>query len=167
MPAAVARALLEEIQEHPRQAGANPARPPGIASARICTLTGFPATPACPAVREESFREGTQPRRACPVHGAGLGLGELALELFLEGGSGPRVLFPRDGAVFYRDRREAAQEIPAWIAARPGEVLEVRLNGVARSLRPPFRLELPVRPGAYLLEVTGEAGRDTVRYEVR
>ena len=172
MPAAVARWLLEELQERPgqpadRAGGTQPAPPPGLAAARICTLTGFLASPACPAAREELFRPNSLPKRACPVHGGGQGLEALALELFLEGGSGPRVLYPRDGAMFYRDWLESPQSIPAWIAARREETLEIRLNGQSHPLRHPFRLELPVRPGAYLLEVIGAAGRDAVRYEVR
>jgi hypothetical protein len=42
----------------------------------------------------------------------------------------------------------------------------VRLNGESHALEYPFRLDLPVRPGNYLLEVIGEAGRDAVRYRV-
>ncbi len=142
-------------------------RPPALEAARICALTGCLASPACPSVREELFRPGTLPRRSCPVHGAGQSLEELALELFLEGGKGPRVLYPRDGASFYHDGVEAAQDIPAWIAARRQETLEVRLNGESRALKYPFRLDLPVRPGNYLLEVIGAAGRDAVHYQVR
>jgi hypothetical protein len=101
------------------------------------------------------------------VHAGGQTLEELALELFLQGEPGPRVLFPRDGAVFFFDPTAAGQGIPAWIAARREEVLEVRLNGQAASLRYPFRLELPVRPGAYRLEVRGRDGQDSLRYQVR
>jgi penicillin-binding protein 1C len=170
VPAAVARALLEQLRERPGAASAraaDPAPPSGLEAAQICTLTGFLASPACPSGREELFRPGTLPRRSCPVHGAGQGLEDLALELFLEGGSGPRVLYPRDGATFYRDELGGPQGIPAWIAARREENLEVRLNGESRALTHPFRLELPVRPGSYLLEVRGQAGRDAVRYEIR
>jgi penicillin-binding protein 1C len=172
VPAAVARALLEELRERPGQeadgaGGTESAPPPGLEAARICTLTGYLASPACPSAREELFRQGTLPQRACPVHAAGQGLEELALELFLEGSAGPRVLYPRDGATFYRDWLEAPQDIPAWIAARRQESLEVRLNGESRALKYPFRLDLPVRPGNYLLEVIGQSGRDAVRYEVR
>jgi penicillin-binding protein 1C len=176
VPATVARALLEELQERPGQpvdrssasaSASAPLGPVGLAAAGICALTGFLASPACPAVREELFRQDTLPWRVCPVHGAGQGLEALALELFLEGGSGPRILYPRDGATFYRDGPEAAQGIPVWIAARREENLEVRLNGESRRLGHPFRLELPVRPGAWSLEVIGEAGRDAVRYQIR
>jgi penicillin-binding protein 1C len=172
VPAAVARALLGELQERPAQPAGSaratePAPPPGLESARICTLSGCLASPACPSTREEFFRQGSRPQRLCPVHAEGQGLEELALDLFLEGGSGPRILYPRDGATFYRDGLEAPQGISAWIAARRQETLEVRLNGESRSLRWPFRLDLPVRPGNYLLEVIGEHGRDTVRYQVR
>jgi membrane peptidoglycan carboxypeptidase len=182
VPAAVARALLERLQERSGQSpgaaggaqsdaaggpGAQPGLPPGLAPVRICTLTGFLASPACPAAREELFRQDTVPQRACPVHAGGQSLEALALELFLEGGSGPRVLYPQDGATFYRDTLEAPQGIPVWIAARREENLEVRLNGQPRFLPYPFRLELPVRLGDYLLEVIGQAGRDVVRYQVR
>ena len=103
------------------------------------------------------------------MHGGGLGLEELAAELFLAGGEGPRVLFPRDGAVFFRDSvsAEARQGIPAWIVASREEVLGVRLNGSALSLRYPFRLELPVKPGTYRLEVTGCSGGEAISYTVR
>ena len=184
VPAAVVRALLEELQAGARAGTAADGLPeaaerePELARAEICALTGFRASPSCPSARQEWFVPGTQPQRTCPVHGigeaggvAGAGgtgrLEELALELFLEGGRGPRILFPREGAVFYRDSLDAGQGIPAWIAARPDEDLEVRLNGEILRVRHPFRLELPVRPGAWRLEAAGEAGRDAVSYSVR
>jgi penicillin-binding protein 1C len=148
-----------------------PAMPPPAAleEARICTLTGLLACPACPAARLENFRRGTVPARACPVHLGRLDLEALALELFLQGGPGPRVLFPRNGAVFYRDPSagQQVQSLAAWIAAPRNEVLEVRLNGESRRLSHPFDLELPARPGIYRLEVMSAGGRDALTYAVR
>ncbi len=181
VPAAVARALLEELQGRPPQAPAaggpeeapppappSPAPPPpGLEVSEICTLTGYLASPACPSAREELFRQATRPQRVCPVHAGGQSLEALAMDLFLGGSEGPRVLYPRDGATFYRDGLEALQRIPAWIAVRGRQALEARLNGESRALPYPFRLDLPVRPGSYLLEVIGEHGRDAVRYVVR
>ena len=69
--------------------------------------------------------------------------------------------------MFYRESFDGVQRIPGWVAARREDVLEVRLNGEVLPLRYPFRLELPVRPGDYCLEVAGPEGRDAVSYSVR
>ncbi len=138
-------------------------------------------------MRGEFFLRARLPMRPCPVHaGAGGGeaargadgvdgfggrLEDLALELFLGEGPGPKILFPRDGAVFYLDPARGPsggeQEIQAWIAARREEVLEVRLNGRVCPLRYPFLMELPVNPGIYRLEVAGPSGSDAASYQVR
>ena len=43
--------------------------PDGIVSIQVDAQTGAPATPACPQVRTEVFIAGTQPVRACALHG--------------------------------------------------------------------------------------------------
>ncbi len=43
--------------------------PDQIVSLPVCELSGKLATPACPRVRYEVFALGTEPRRACPLHG--------------------------------------------------------------------------------------------------
>jgi penicillin-binding protein 1C len=173
LPAAAVTATLAGLRRAAAETDGR--RPSGLVAPatlrreRVCALTGLRACPACPATRLEHFRSGTVPTRVCPVHAGRLGLEGLAMELFLEGRPGPRVLFPRDGAVFYRDPAAGgqAQSLSAWIAARPGETLEVRLNGEARLLPPPYDLELPSRPGFYRLEVMGPGGREALSYTVR
>jgi penicillin-binding protein 1C len=174
LPAAAVTATLAGLRREAErinegQSASGPTAPATLRRERICALTGLRVSPSCPATRLEYFRQGTVPTRACPVHAGRLGLGALALELFLEGKPGPRVLFPRDGAVFYRDPAagERGQSLSAWIAARPGELLEVSLNGETRLLPPPYTLELPARPGSYRLEVTGPGGREALSYAVR
>jgi penicillin-binding protein 1B len=45
--------------------------PDGIVSVQVDAQTGMPATPSCPQVRTEVFIAGTQPVKACPLHGGG------------------------------------------------------------------------------------------------
>ena len=42
--------------------------PPGVVTAPVCEETGLQATPRCPRVRYEVFREGTEPKTTCPLH---------------------------------------------------------------------------------------------------
>ena len=91
----------------------------------------------------------------------------------------PRILFPRDGMIFYaeegagqdgtgQDRTgEDGRAIPGWIAADPEDRITLRLNG--RILEPddPARPLLPVQPGRYRLAVRGSFGEDTITYTVR
>jgi membrane carboxypeptidase/penicillin-binding protein len=42
--------------------------PPGIVFVDIDKETGKLATPSCPKVFRESFREGTEPTELCPIH---------------------------------------------------------------------------------------------------
>jgi penicillin-binding protein 1C len=169
IPARIVVAALEELPRRPggdRPAGAPPA---GLTAVRVCSLTGFLAAPSCPATRLEYFLQERAPRTACPVHDGGMTMEELASRVLLEGDDAPRILFPLDKLVFYRDGRapEAAQRIRAWIVAPPEERLVARLNGQPVDLAAPFELQLPVRPGRYRLEVSGGTGRDAVSYTVR
>ncbi len=44
-------------------------KPPGVTSRRICSDTGFLASPFCPDTREEIYLEATAPRTVCHLHG--------------------------------------------------------------------------------------------------
>jgi hypothetical protein len=94
---------------------------------------------------------------------------KLILEVVLGGSKQPRVLFPRNGTAFYRDRGAAAevQKIPGWIACDPEDRIVVRLNGRVLTLDDPSQPLLPVHPGPYRLEVEGRFGGDAVSYSVR
>jgi len=172
LPAAVARRILEEMAEGSEEGnrgvlGSPP--PAGLEPRRICALTGCEASPACPAVRLEYFRRGSPPGRPCPVHTGGASLEELALERFLEGAPGPRILFPRPGTIFYSEATLPAgsQWIRAWVAARPGTPVQVLLNGRPIPHSGTGEPALPVAPRRYRLAAGGAAGRDSVSYEVR
>jgi penicillin-binding protein 1C len=143
--------------------------PSGLARIRICTQTGYRASTSCPATREEYFLAGSMPEAVCPVHGQSKDMEELLLEVVLGESKQPRVLFPRNGTVFYRDRGAAAevQTIPGWIASDPEDRIVVRLNGRILALDNPSRPLLPVRPGPYQLEVVGRFGGDAVSYIIR
>lgn len=174
IPARIVVAALEELRRRPGGGGPGGdgpagAPPAGLTADRVCSLTGFLAAPSCPATRLEYFLPGPAPRTACPVHDGGMTMEELASRVLLEGDDAPRILFPLDKLVFYRDGRapEAAQRIRAWIVAPPEQRLVARLNGQPVDLAAPFDLQLPVRPGRYRLEVSGGTGRDAVSYTVR
>lgn len=186
LPADVAVRTLALLQEGRGSAATPP--PPGLEQRAICTVSGELASPACPATRPEYFRQGTAPARACSVHEGGLDLAELFAASLLGGEPGPRIVFPRDGSVFYREVGLAAgeQSIRGWVVARPGEAFRVSLNGApveghppagggrppAGGERPPAGgsgglLLLPVQPGRYRLEAVGPSGADAVVYTVR
>jgi penicillin-binding protein 1C len=171
LPAAVVVQVLEDLSPgggEPRDTPSS-GEPPGIARVRICTQTGYRASTNCPATREEYFLAGSLSETICPVHGKGKDMEELLLEVVLGESKQPRILFPRNGAVFYRDRGAAAevQTIPGWIAADPEDRIVVRLNGRVLVLDDLARPLLPVRPGRYRLEVEGRFGGDAVSYSVR
>ena len=107
---------------------------------------------------------GSVPEEACPVHGQGKDMEELLLEVVLGESKQPRVLLPRNCAVFYRDIGAAAevQTIPGWIASDPEDRIVVRLNGRVLAADDPSRPLLPVHPGRYRLEVEGRFGGDAV-----
>jgi len=171
LPAEVAVRILEELADG--QAGPTTssisAQPQGLVEVRICSQSGFLAAPACPATRIEYFLSGSAPTQLCPVHGRGGSLEELLLHSMLGESPGPRILFPRNRMIFFREGSTAltSQSIPGWIAADPEDRITVRLNG--RTLQPddPSRPLLPVQPGRYLLEVEGRFGKDEVTYTVR
>jgi penicillin-binding protein 1C len=174
VPADVAVRTLALLQEGRRSVP--PPAPPGLEQRAICTVSGELAASGCPATRSEYFREASAPTRACPVHEGGLDLTELFAASLLAGEAGPRIVFPRDGSVFYREAGLAAgeQSIRGWIVARPGEAFRVSLNGapVDGGGRSPAGggdglLLLPVQPGRYRLEAAGPSGADAVVYTVR
>ena len=93
---------------------------------------------------------------------------ELLPQLFLGQGRTPRILFPRDGMIFYREAEAEAgsQAIPCWIVADPQDRITVELNGTVLA-SPDSSWLLPVEPGSYHLEVRGKFGREAVSYSVR
>ncbi len=171
LPAAVVVQVLEELGGGGGGQRNTPSwgEPSGLSRIRICTQTGYRASANCPATREEYFLAGSTPEAVCPVHGQGKDMDKLILEVVLGGSKQPRVLFPRNGTVFYRDRGAAAevQKIPGWIACDPEDRIVVRLNGRVLTLDDPSQPLLPVHPGPYRLEVEGRFGGDAVSYSVR
>ncbi len=171
LPAAVVVQVLEVLSRKREERGNPPSwvEPSGLARIRICTQTGYRASTSCPSTRVEYFLAGSAPEAVCPVHGQGKDMEELLLEVVLGESKQPRVLFPRNGAVFYRDRSaaEEVQTIPGWIASDPEDRIVVRLNGLVLTPDDTSRPLLPVRRGGYRLEVEGRFGGDTVTYTVR
>lgn len=171
LPAAVVVQVLEELGREGGEQRDTPSwgEPSGLSRIRICTQTGYRASTNCPATREEYFLAGSTSEAVCPVHGQGKDMEELLLEVVLGESKQPRVLFPRNGTVFYRDRGAAAevQKIPGWIASDPEDRIVVRLNGRVLALDDPSQPLLPVHPGPYRLEVEGRFGGDAVSYSVR
>jgi len=94
---------------------------------------------------------------------------ELLLQVVLGEEGRARILFPRNGMIFYREGGAAtdSQGIPGWIASYPEDRVTVRLNGRVLAPDNPSRPQLPVQPGRYRLEVEGRFGEDSVTYTVR
>jgi penicillin-binding protein 1C len=171
LPAEVAVRILAELSDRERGPTAAPIsdQPHGLAEVRICSQSGFLASPACPGTRVEYYLAGSVPAEVCPVHGRGGSLEELLLHSMLGESPGPRILFPRNRMIFYREGDTAmdSQSIPGWIAADPEDRIIIHLNG--RTIRPddPTRPVLPVQPGHYRLAAEGRFGKDEVSYTVR
>jgi penicillin-binding protein 1C len=188
LPATIALAAFEALSEYAGPRGLFEAwpRPPALGEVRICTASGRPASPACPATRLEYLPvegpgAGSAAAQPCPLHGLGAENGDNPAELLLAGLLGeqdgtPRILFPLPEQLFYLDRAASlqVQRLESWIAAPPRESLTLRIFGsdasdgqVETRLAYPFRAALPLEPGTYRLEVVGAAGVDSVRYHVR
>jgi len=169
LPASVAIEVLEQLNrtEGPDSFLLDP--PAGLSRARICTASGYRASPRCPATRMEYYLEGTEPRETCPVHGRGISMERLLPEILLDEQRRPSILFPRNDMVFYRDDEATAdrQTIEAWIVFDPSDPPEVRLNGRVLPASDPSRPFLPVEPGRYRLEVRGALGSDAASYTIR
>ncbi|UCF96207.1 MAG: transglycosylase domain-containing protein, partial [Spirochaetaceae bacterium] len=123
LPAAVAVEVLERLSAESGASRDSPATgpPPGISTVRICTQTGQRASAGCPATREEYFLSGASPAEECRVHDRGESMEELLYQVVLGEERQPRVLFPRNGMVFYRESGAAvnSQTIPGWVVADP------------------------------------------------
>ncbi len=180
IPARVAVDVLARLARLPRAGGPPAVRPPGLTEARICTLTGGRAVPACPSSRLELFRAGSEPRDACPVHTGRLTTEALAADVLRRGMAGPRILSPLDGAVFYRDPTvpPGGQRVAVQLICGEGKRPELLLNGRPQSLPPgpppggagplpAWDFPLPAQPGEYRLEALGVGGRDAVSFSVR
>jgi penicillin-binding protein 1C len=171
LPAAVVVEVLEKLNAERRDRGNthSPNPPPGLTEILICSQSGYRAAKGCPATRSEYYLSGSTPGSICPVHGQGKSLEELLNQTMLGGQRRVRILFPRNGMIFYREGSAAlnSQSIPGWIAADPQDRVTVRLNGRVLALDDPSRPQLPVQPGRYRLEVEGRFGEDSVTYTVR
>jgi len=171
LPAAVVVEVLEKLnaERGDQWNTPSPNPPPGLTEIRICSQSGYRAAKGCPATRSEYYLSGSVPRTLCPVHGQGRSLEELLILTMLGKGMGAKVLFPRNGMIFYREGSAAlnSQSIPGWIAADPQDRVTVRLNGRILPLDDPTRPQLPVQPGRYRLIVEGRFGGDSVTYTVR
>ena len=169
LPAELAVGILEELTYRQGGPKATPIPPHGLMEVRICSHSGFRASPACPATRSEFYLDGSQPETICPLHGRGASLQQLLLQTMLGQERRVRILFPRNRMIFYREGSTAVnrQNIPGWIATDPTDRITVRLNGRILQAEDPTRPLLPVQPGRYRLEVTGRFGEDAVTYTVR
>ena len=171
LPAALVVEVLEDLSSKRGDPADIPASgpPDGLTEVRICSQTGYRAAAGCPATRREYYVSGSQPGAICPVHGQGATLEELLNQTILEGQRRARILFPRNGMVFYREGSTAvdSQGIPGWVAADPADRITLRLNGRVLQPADPTRPLLPVQPGRYRLEVEGRFGKDEVTYTVR
>jgi penicillin-binding protein 1C len=189
LPAVIALQVFEALNEYaspPAALFGTWPRPRTLREVRICTASGRPASPSCPATRLEFLpAEGPGAEAAdaqpCPLHGFGRQIGVDPAALLMAGLLGeqdgaPRILFPLPEQLFYLDRAAGplVQRLELWIAALPQESLTLRVFGTATAdvkletrLAYPFRAALPLEPGTYRLEVVGAAGIDRVRYHVR
>jgi penicillin-binding protein 1C len=171
LPAAVAVEVLGSLSADTgdRRAPSYPDPPPGLTELRICSQTGYPAAASCPSTREEYYRSGSVPQVSCPVHGRGGTMEELLVRTVLGEQRGVRILFPRNGMIFYREGLSALQDqsIPGWIVAEPEDRITLRLNGRPLPGDDPTRPLLPVQRGRYRLVAEGRFGVDAVTYTVR
>ncbi|MBN1836576.1 MAG: transglycosylase domain-containing protein [Spirochaetales bacterium] len=116
--------------------------------------------------------------------GVALADAPLRAELLAPCGGGPRILFPLPEQRFYRDRGIGAggQRLEAWIAAPPQLPVAVRVTACAAGtgavsaleappqelqVSYPFRVNLPLEVGTYIVEIRSPEGSDSVRYHVR
>ena len=125
--------------------------PDGIVSVDIDPQSGMPATPNCPTHRSEVYISGTQPVGACPLHGGGRpvtnvagwdvspppGPGESAPRV--TGSTGDGQMAP--SAVSRRASRQDAQPAPVTAQAgnRPEEPKKTEKKGFFRRLMGVFK----------------------------
>jgi membrane peptidoglycan carboxypeptidase len=171
LPAEVAVRILEELTRRAGGAEATTisAQPHGLTELRICSQTGYRAAASCPSTRKEYYRSGSAPGMICAVHGQGWSMEKLLTQIMLGEERRAKVLFPRNGMVFYREGGTAvdSQIIPGWIVADPADRITLRLNGRLLRTDDPTRPLLPVQPGRYRLVAEGRYGEDGVTYTVR
>jgi len=168
LPAQIVSAVLERLTTEPEPFR----RPAGIAERRICTQSGAAASGACPSTRLEYFPAGHEPSGTCPLHGGGVGTDLYAgvlLGAVVGGQAAPRILFPVDNQVFYRDPtvEPASQRISFLIQARPADRLTIAVDGIPEDLSFPFPFSMPAAPGMHEAVVSGPGGRSTVTFLVR
>jgi penicillin-binding protein 1C len=169
LPAAVVVDMLKTLGSGPGDRPNRTEPPPGLTRLRICSQTGYMAAIACPATREEYYTSDLVPETICPIHGHGRSPEQLLAQTMLGEGRRAKILFPRNGMIFYREGGSAinSQSIPGWIVADPEDRIRLRLNGRELQTDDPSRPVLPVQPGRYRLEVEGRFGLDGVTYSVR
>ena len=102
--------------------------PDGIIGIDIDPQSGMPATPNCPTVRREVYIAGTQPVGACPLHGGGRGVTNIAgwetpaseRPATASGDTTPRVTGSSgDGLVSAAGNRRAVRQEAETAAAEP------------------------------------------------
>jgi penicillin-binding protein 1B len=121
------------------------AAPDGIVSVEIDPQSGYPATPNCPTHRTEVYISGTQPVGACPLHGGGRPVTNVAgwevapppspvdTAPRVTGSSGDGQMQP--AAVQRRAARQDAQPAaPATAQAQPAEPKKPEKKSIFRRL---------------------------------
>jgi penicillin-binding protein 1C len=144
--------------------------PPGLVSARICTVTGLSATPSCDSTRTEYFRSAAEVPARCDYHANPSTQGSPLLDSLLAKGETLRILFPVHGQVFYLDEtlRAGAQGIPVSVAARGAGRVTVIVDGRRMPAGPDLSgIEVPLTRGSHTVVAQGDRGSDRVRVEVR
>ncbi len=172
VPTQIVSDILTRLsEEHPQPRAARDFQPPArVAAARICTVTGLGATPACDSTRTEYFRSAAEVPPPCGWHANPFQRGDLLLNSLLASGESVRILFPVNDQVMYRDEtlRSGAQGIPVSIAARDAREVEVVIDGKRASPGQGLSgLQVPLPRGTHEIIAASPAGRDRVRFEVR
>lgn len=163
--------------------GRNFPDPRGLVKARICSLSGMLAGPACPHVMEEWFLPGTLPV-SCDWHTRGPGgtvttypqeyrswLDRYRYRSATASGAPLHILRPRDGAVFFAGGGPGQTADLVLEATGTGTAV-LRVDGHEEgSFEFPLHLWLPLEKGTHTLELetTGPGAGSTVQttYSVR
>lgn len=170
LPAQVAAEVLARLTREPRGFAA----PPGMGEVDVCSLTGGRASPSCPAIRGEFFRDAAALPSPCVFHASGssptIARDALLLESLLGPGEGLRILFPVAGQVFYLDEtvRAATQGIPVVVASRQEGRLSLTLDGTEVFRGSPLgSISVPARRGAHSVVAREGDLEEAVSFEVR
>ncbi len=165
VPARIVAEILDRLADRAEDF----AMPAGMATARICSLTGAPATPLCPSARTEYFSGLSRLPVPCAYHAGGARREELLQESFLAPGEIVRILFPVDGQVFYIDETAAggAQRVPILVAARQGMRCRVSCDGVDLSPGPNGSFAVAERRGVHQAVARAAGAEHRASFSVR